>query len=122
MRQGFLRIIEILKKIVLAVFIVVICLVIVSMAEGKHPKFFGYQVLRVLTSSMQPTISENTCIIIKEVEEEELQVGDIITFVSEDSEIYGYYNTHRIYDIVEENGVRNMSPRGMRTVIQIHSM
>lgn len=98
------KIIQIIKKIVLALLILVICSIIIAMTQGYHPKFFGYQVLRVLTSSMQPTISENTCIITKEVPQNELKVGDIITFISEDAQIYGYYNTHRIYDIVEENG------------------
>ena len=74
------------------------------MSSGKHVSIAGYQVLRVLTSSMEPAISENTCIIIKKYPVDQLKVGDIITFTSDDPQIQGMYNTHRIHDIVEENG------------------
>lgn len=104
MKRGVLTIFKIIRKILFAVMILVICFIILCMAQGEHPKFFGYQIFRVLTSSMQPTITENTCIIMKEVSQEELKVGDIITFVSEDPRIYGYYNTHRIHEIIEKNG------------------
>ena len=72
---------------------------IFAMSTGKHFSVAGYQVLRVLTKSMEPAILENTCIIIKEVDVDTLKVGDIITYVSEDPDIKGYYNTHRIIAI-----------------------
>lgn len=81
------------------VFILGICGVIFAMSTGKHFSVAGYQVLRVLTKSMEPAIPENTCIIIKEVDVNTLKVGDIITYVSEDPDIKGYYNTHRIIAI-----------------------
>jgi signal peptidase len=61
---------------------------------------------------MQPTINENTCIIIKEVSGDDLKVGDIITFVSENKQIYGFYNTHRINRIFEEDGVTKYETKG----------
>ena len=48
---------------------------------------------------MEPEITHNECIIVEQVQAEEIQVGDIITFVSEEAEIYGYFNTHRVYDM-----------------------
>lgn len=94
----------ILRDIGFVFFVVFILLMIFLMSSGKHISIAGYQVLRVLTSSMEPTISENTCIIIKKVPVEDLKVGDVITFTSDDPQIQGLYNTHRIHDIVEENG------------------
>ncbi len=104
MKKLLKQIINILKKIFFIGLILIICFIILCMTQGKHPKFFGYQIFRVLTSSMQPAIDESTCIITKEVPQEELEVGDIITFISEDPDIYGFYNTHRIYEIIEEDG------------------
>lgn len=112
MKTFIFRFGSIIKKLFLIAVILVICSIVIAMSQGSHPKFFGYQVLRVLTSSMQPAISENTCIIIKEVPEESLKEGDIITFVSENSEIYGYYNTHRIHEIREENGEKQYITKG----------
>jgi signal peptidase I len=48
---------------------------------------------------MEPDIKVNTCIIIKETDVEDIQIGDIICFRSLETEIYGAYNTHRVYDI-----------------------
>ena len=48
---------------------------------------------------MEPEIVHNECIIVENVPAEQIQVGDIITFVSEEPEIFGYFNTHRVYDM-----------------------
>ena len=98
------KLLSILRDVVFVLFVLFICGMIFIMSTGKHVSIAGYQVLRVLTSSMEPAIAENTCIIIKECAPETLQVGDIITFTSDDPQIRGYYNTHRIHEIVEENG------------------
>lgn len=98
------RFFSILRDVAFVIFVLFICGMIFIMSTGKHFSVAGYQVLRVLTSSMEPAIAENTCIIIKEYPVDQLKVGDIITFTSDDPQIQGYYNTHRIHDIVEENG------------------
>ena len=98
------KFLSILRDIAFVIFVLAICGMIFIMSTGKHVSIAGYQVLRVLTSSMEPAIAENTCIIIKEYPVDQLKVGDIITFTSDDPQIQGYYNTHRIHDIVEENG------------------
>lgn len=112
MKRTLKKILKFIKNAFFAAMVVVICFIIFGMTQGKHPKFFGYQFFRVLTSSMQPAISESTCIITKETPQDELKVGDIITFVSEDPDIYGYYNTHRIYEIIEENGETKYVTKG----------
>ena len=95
---------SILRDVGFVFFTIFIIFMIILMSSGKHVSIAGYQVLRVLTSSMEPTISENTCIIIKKYPVDQLKVGDVITFTSDDPQIQGLYNTHRIHDIVEENG------------------
>lgn len=76
-----------------------LCYFIVSAAYNRTPAFFGYRVLRVITDSMEPVFASGDCIIIKGIGEDELAVGDIITFISGDPSLNGAYNTHRIYDI-----------------------
>lgn len=98
------KVFAVLRDIIFVLFVLFICSMIFIMSTGKHVSIAGYQVLRVLTSSMEPAIAENTCIIIKECDPDRLKVGDIITFTSDDPQIRGYYNTHRIAEIVEENG------------------
>lgn len=97
------KVFSIFRDIAFVVLVVLVCTMIFLMHSGRHFSVAGYQVLRVLTSSMEPTIGENTCIIIREYPTEQLKVGDIITFTSDDPQIQGYYNTHRICDIVKED-------------------
>ena len=93
-----------LRDVAFIIFLLALCGMIHIMKTGQRFTFNGYQVLRVLTSSMEPEIAENTCIIIRNVDPAELKEGDIITFVSEDPDIQGYFNTHRIYAVHRENG------------------
>ena len=79
-----------------------LCGVIISAGTGKVPYLFGYRVLKVVSGSMQPVISDETCILIRQAEQEEIQVGDIITFVSDDPSIKGFLNTHRVYEITTD--------------------
>lgn len=101
-----------IRDIAFIIFILALCGMIFIMSTGKRFTIKGYQVLRVLTSSMEPVIPKNTCIIIKEAQTDTLEVGDIITFISEDPNIQGYYNTHRIYEIRRENGQRLFITKG----------
>lgn len=98
MRRRMANILEILFLI----FMLVLCGIIFMAGRGNVPYIFGYRILQVVTDSMQPTISDQTCIIIEKVKQEEIQVGDIITFVSESPQIKGFLNTHRICEITED--------------------
>ena len=89
-------------EVLVLVIMVALCVLVLFAGSGKMPYIFGYRVLQVLSGSMQPTISDETCIVIKEADEDEIEVGDIITFVSESPDIYGFLNTHRVHDIAED--------------------
>ena len=73
-----------------------LCIQVIS---GKNASLFGYRIYHILTGSMEPTIGTNSKVIVKEVDTETLKEGDIITFISRDSAIYGNANTHRIVQI-----------------------
>lgn len=81
----------------------ILCAMFYSIHVSGTVAVWDYHFLRIISNSMDPTLTPNTCIIVKKVPEEELQVGDIITFVSHDSSIYGKFNTHRIYSIIHDN-------------------
>jgi signal peptidase len=56
----------------------------------------------VATESMYPTIKPYSLITVRETAPEKLEVGDVISFISRQPEIYGMVNTHRIYEITED--------------------
>lgn len=57
----------------------------------------------IMSGSMEPTIMAGDAIVNKRVDGE-LEVGDIVTYRSEDPHFYGIMITHRIIDIKQENG------------------
>lgn len=93
------KILKIVEDIMFIILLGVLCYTIYSVHVHKTVAFFDYHFFRILSNSMEPTLDVNTCIIVKEVAEEDLKVGDIITFRSDTTEIYGEYNTHRIHEI-----------------------
>ena len=90
-------------EIVLLVIMLGMCAVVLMAGQGNVPYIFGYRVMQVISDSMRPTISAETCIVIRKVDDiSEIQIGDVITFVSEDPRIEGFYNTHRVSDIITD--------------------
>ena len=85
-------------EVLFLVLMIAICAIVLMAGQGNVPYIFGHRILQVMTDSMSPTISDKTCIIIKQVEQE-----DIITFTSQDPRIKGYLNTHRVCEIVEDS-------------------
>ena len=97
----------------LTIIIIGLCVLIIAISKGFHPRIGGYEMLRVLSPSMEPAHQENSMILIKHTAEENLKEGDIITFVSEDPAVMGFYVTHRIYMIVDEkDGSRTYITKG----------
>ena len=90
-------------EILLLVIMLGMCAVVLMAGQGNVPYIFGYRVMQVISDSMRPTISAETCIVIEKVDDiSEIKIGDVITFISEDPRIEGYYNTHRVYDIITD--------------------
>lgn len=88
--------------------VVVLLLAYVLMMAFKPDKlmdYIGFRSFIITSDSMDPVLEVNDLVIIKFVEPEELEVGDIITFKTYLSEIgrYGYV-THNLIDIDEVNG------------------
>ena len=60
---------------------------------SKNPLFNAYV---VITESMVPTINVNDAIVVKRVENNTVDIGDIITFSSNDVYLKGLIVTHRV--------------------------
>lgn len=63
--------------------------------HSKSPLFATYV---VVSPSMVPTIDINDAIVIKRNDHDNYKIGDIITFLSNDSNYKGYRITHRVVD------------------------
>ena len=63
-------------------------------------KLFGFEIFTVLSGSMEPVYMTGSIIYVKEVDADELSVGDDLTFRVEGGTVV----THRIIEIAEEEG------------------
>ena len=67
-------------------------------AKGLDPRP-KYNAYVVLTGSMLPEIKINDVVVTKRVDNSELKIGDIITFISSDNRFKGLIITHRIRNV-----------------------
>lgn len=87
-----------LKKIlnVISTILVVIVVVLALLLVGA--RFIGLNVYTVLSGSMEPTYHVGSLIYVKDVDTDELQAGDVITYMLDEDTIV----THRIVDVIPD--------------------
>lgn len=85
---------------------------VVFTPKGNTPKVFGYYVLRIVTGSMEPTYGKDSLIFVKYKNPEEIKVGDVISFYSNDPTLEGAVNTHRVVDIEKDGSKITFTTRG----------
>lgn len=74
----------------------------IALSPNSMMDVFGFRPFVVLSTSMEPTIMKNDMIIARKAKEENLEIGDIITFKVYIEETGGVtYVTHYIGDIIE---------------------
>ena len=82
-------------------------------SAGKAPSVFGFSVLQVTSGSMEPEIPVGGIVIVRKVKPDSLKVGDVISFYSNDVDISGKVNTHRIIEIKQsESGEKIFRTKG----------
>ena len=82
-------------------------------SAGKAPSVFGFSVLQVTSGSMEPEIPVGGIVVVRKVKPESLKVGDVISFYSNDVDISGKVNTHRIVEIKQsESGEKIFCTKG----------
>jgi len=111
LRNVLLKIMNVVSVFII-VFSIMALLTVVMAKPGEAPNFFGYSFFRVMTGSMEPTISTDSLIVVKRVKAEKLREGDVITFYSRDPALMGEPNTHRIIRFEEEGGKKLIYTKG----------
>ncbi|MDD4124606.1 MAG: signal peptidase I [Eubacteriales bacterium] len=96
---------KIAGRIILGIIAVCTLWLLVCFFTGNIPMFFGYGFIRIQSGSMEPAIQTGDFILIEKADADEIKVGDIITFKSDDPTIKDLPNTHRVDEIIAgDNG------------------
>lgn len=110
------RVLKILRRtvdiVLVAVLLSIISLTVYIMCSngsGGAAEVFGVSVVKIVSGSMEPSIRDGDYIIIRKTDTAALKAGDIICFYSEDRDIKGRLNTHRIVGI---NGDGSFNTKG----------
>ena len=109
MMEKFKKIISIIILVIALpiLFVNVVILADSALHPEEVPSFFGYKPFIVLSGSMRNVINEGDLVLSKECDTSNLKVGDIISFKEEEIVV-----THRIIDIVSENGEKHFITKG----------
>lgn len=91
-----------------------ICMIFALQVVSKgYVEIGGYSMFRVVTGSMEPTISTGSVLICKKTAITQIETGDIVCYRTRVAEIYGSIVTHRVADIrKDENGKIYLETRG----------
>ncbi len=85
--------------------------------RGEVPEIFGYSILWIVSGSMEPQIPTGSYILVKSCPPQEVEVGDVISFYSEERAIYGLPNTHRVQQIISTDEGIEFVTRGDANVV-----
>ena len=108
----FSRIMAVIS-VVIFIFGLTIFVSVIRASAGKAPSVFGFSVLQVTSGSMEPEIPVGGIVIVRKVKPDSLKVGDVISFYSNDVDISGKVNTHRIIEIKQsESGEKIFRTKG----------
>lgn len=106
------------KKIIKYICLPFLTIIVVFIADILFQKFvqnkdnidfLGYKPLMVMTGSMEPSINVGDMVIVKQTEEKDIQIGDIITYVVKNGK---ESVTHRVIEIIEKDGEKFYRTKG----------
>ena len=104
------KILKIIKNIITTIIAVIAAVMVVftvfsvTTLDQTDRSIFGYHAFIVLSDSMSATdFSAGDLVLVKEVDTSTLEEGDIISFVSTDSESYGEVITHKIREVTQDS-------------------
>lgn len=90
------------------------CIIIsVQIMHRGYVNLAGFSMFRVVTGSMEPTLSTGSALICRKVKIESVREGDIVCYRTEASEIAGEIVTHRVVSVeTESNGSLALETKG----------
>ncbi len=81
----------------------------------KSPWFFGFSLLRVSSDSMEPELANGEIVILKKVDPDALEKGDVISYKCQKGNLKGTKVTHQISkDPYEIDGVYYFTTRSLK--------
>lgn len=104
---------NIIYAIALILIILILIAVLIQRFSNNNIALGGIRIYSVATGSMIPKYQIGDILISKEVEPEEIKIGDDITYMSDEQGSEGKLITHSVVDIKNEDGVYKFTTKGI---------
>ena len=95
------RRISILVTIALILTVLLCLYVVIQVLSNGYVNFGGYMMFRVVTGSMEPTISVGALMVTQEVDIHTIRLNDIVCVRTQEAAIWGKIVTHRVVEVLE---------------------
>lgn len=114
--KTILAIIRVFIVVVLAGFVLVVCL---QRFSGNKISFFDYRMFTVVSGSMKPKYVIGDVLISKETAPEDVKIGDDISYLGAKGEFTGKVITHQVVGInKDENGKYIYRSKGLANLVE----
>lgn len=90
------KVFNILSTVLLVFTFILVIAMVFTRVQGKTPQLFGYQLLRISSSSMSPKLEVGDVIISQKADPSTLKPGDVITYHGEYGSYAGKLITHEV--------------------------
>ena len=108
-----------IKALMLVVAIAFILLVCLQRFSNNNVTFFGYRLFAVVTDSMEPKYNVGDVLLSKDVEPEEVEVGDAISYLGTKYNFRGKIITHQVVSIdKDEKGKLLYHTKGINNLVE----
>ncbi len=118
-KKGFKIVITIIKTlifVVLAGFILVVCL---QRFSGNKISFFDYRMFTVITDSMEPKYKVGDVLLSKKVDPAKIKIGDTISYQGTRGDVSGKVITHQVVGVNKDaQGKYLFRARGLANLIE----
>jgi signal peptidase len=110
-------ILSIIKFIIYAFLVLLLITIFVQKISQNKKTIGGFMIFTVASESMVPEYNVGDIIFTKKVSEDELKIGDNITYLGSEGSVNGLVITHKLVEIEEENGQKIFTTKGLVNII-----
>ena len=108
----FLTFKKVVDIAIILVLVVYISTVLIQRVSGNK-SVLGYRMFSVASESMVPVYKINDVIAVKDCDPNTLKVGDDIAYIGRDNSLDGKIITHRIINIEDNKGTKEITTKGV---------
>ena len=112
-KKIFREIFKTIQFIIICLIIFLSAIIVVQRFSNNEKSFLGYRLFRVETGSMIPKYLINDVILVKEIDPNNIQVGDDVTYKAEKGQMQGMIVTHQVIEKGEKDGKQYFYTKGI---------